>query len=237
MPAYASVGLTLGGLAVIERIVPELAVTAEEFGDVADAVLHPSEEAHVATAVDGRRREFTTGRHCARRALAALGFAPTAIPRGPSGAPSWPDGVIGSMTHCDGYRAVVVAHRRDLVAIGIDAEPHDPLPDGVLRLVSLPQERERLDALGAAHPGIHWDRLLFSAKESVYKAWSPLTGRWLDFAQVDVAFDPAGTFVGRLLVPGPTIGELPLTAFAGRFLVDRGLIATAVAQPQPTPQP
>lgn len=110
----------------------------------------------------------------------------------------------------------------------MDAEPHAPLPDGVFDAIALPAEQARAAALAAAHPGICWDRLLFSAKESVYKAWFPVTGRWLDFAEADIVLDPAGTFAARLLVPGPVIGGVRMTAFHGRFLVDRGLVLTAI---------
>ncbi|WP_174531558.1 4'-phosphopantetheinyl transferase family protein, partial [Micromonospora maritima] len=117
--------------------------------------------------------------------------------------------------------------------LGVDAEPHAPLPEGVLDAVALPAERARTAALRAAHPHVCWDRLLFSAKESVYKAWFPLTGRFLDFAEADITVEPAGTFAARLLVPGPRVGGAELTAFDGRFLVERGLLLTAVTVPAP----
>ena len=70
-----------------------------------------------------------------------------------------------------------------------------------------------------ASPGTCWDRLLFSAKESVYKAWFPLTRRWLGFEEADITIDPAdGTFTARLLVPAPVAGGSPLTGFTGRWL-------------------
>jgi 4'-phosphopantetheinyl transferase EntD len=140
--------------------------------------------------------------------------------------------VVGSMTHCAGYRACAVAHDRDLVTIGLDAEPHDKLPDGVLGEVSSEEERKRLDALAASAPGVHWDRVLFSAKESVYKAWFPLTQRWLGFEDASVTIDPEnGTFTAQLLVAGPDLGGAPLAGFSGRWLVDGGLIMTAIAVP------
>ena len=88
----------------------------------------------------------------------------------------------------------------------MDAEPHDTLPDGVLEAVASGGEQARLAALTAAGPGVCWDRLLFSAKESVYKAWFPLTRRWLGFEEACVDFDPAsGSFTARLLVDGPVV--------------------------------
>jgi len=137
--------------------------------------------------------------------------------------------VVGSMTHCAGYRAAVVAHAADVAALGVDAEPHAPLPDGVLDAIALPAELARTAGLAAARPLTCWDRILFSAKESVYKAWFPLTGRWLDFAEADIVVDPAGSFTARLLVPGPSIRGVAVTTFSGRFVVDGGLVLTVVA--------
>jgi 4'-phosphopantetheinyl transferase EntD len=214
---------------VIEEILPPAVVAVEAFDDPPGVLLFPEEEATLRRAVDKRRREFTTARHCARTALARLGLPPAAIVPGPRGAPRWPDGVVGSMTHCAGYRAAALGHARELTTIGLDAEPHEKLPDGVLDAISLPDERERLSRLAAEAPVIHWDRLLFSAKESVYKAWFPLTGRWLGFEEANLAIDAGtATFAARLLVPGPTIGGAECREFTGRFLVRDGLILTAI---------
>ncbi|MFF5175168.1 4'-phosphopantetheinyl transferase [Micromonospora sp. NPDC000089] len=218
---------------MIERILPSAVVVEECFTDPDGLRPHPAEERIIANAVAKRRREFTTVRHCARRALARLGLPPVAILPGVRGAPGWPAGIVGSMTHCDGYRGAVLARATAIGSVGVDAEPLAPLPDGVLDAIALPAERTRTAALLADRPDVCWDRLLFSAKESVYKAWFPLTGRWLDFAEADIVFDPAGTFRARLLVPGPRLGGTELTAFDGRFLVDRGLVLTAVTVPAP----
>ncbi|MFD0027341.1 4'-phosphopantetheinyl transferase family protein [Streptomyces sp. NPDC055059] len=94
------------------------------------------------------------------------------------------------MTHCPGYRAAAVASRTRLLSLGIDAEPHAPLPAGVLDLVADPVERAALARLARTHPGVHWDTLLFSAKESVFKAWFPLMGSWLDFTDARLHFRP-----------------------------------------------
>jgi 4'-phosphopantetheinyl transferase EntD len=107
--------------------------------------------------------------------------------------------------------------------VGIDAEVDGPLPAGVARLVASEAEREHLTKLAESSPGVHWDRVLFSAKESVYKVWSPMTGEWLDFLAATIEIDPAtATFTARVLVPGP-IGEL-----TGRYLVEDGLVLTAI---------
>ena len=217
---------------MIEKILPATVASAEAFTDPPDAVLFPQEEALMATAAGKRRREFATARSCARTALAELGVTPAPILRGERGEPRWPPGFVGSITHCAGYRAAAVARAIDVLAIGVDAEPDEPLPDGVLDIVSGPGERERLRRLAAAAPATCWDRLLFSAKESVYKAWFPLTGRWLDYEDVDLSIDAAdGTFGARLLTDATRAGGFLLTGFAGRWLASDGLIVTAVTVP------
>src|SRR5262249_60881129 len=110
--------------------------------------------------------------------------------------------------------------------VGIAAEPPQPLPGRVPPGVSLPAARAALTALAAGHPGVCWDRLLFCAKESVYKAWFPLTRRWLGFQQAEITIMEYGIFEARLLVPRPS-----LTGFTGRWLVRAGLVLTAIAGP------
>jgi 4'-phosphopantetheinyl transferase EntD len=214
---------------VIGDILPPEAAVAEEFGDVPDVMLFPEEEAVIARAVDKRRREFTTARACARDALDQLGLPPVPIVPGPRGAPGWPAGIVGSITHCAGYRAAAVARDREVVTIGLDAEPHKSLPAGVLGAIASAGEQAALAALTAARPGICWDRMLFSAKESVYKAWFPLTRRWLGFEEASVTIDPARqAFNARLLVDGPVVNGARLVGFEGRWRVRDGLIGTAI---------
>lgn len=217
---------------MIGDILPPKLVAEEAFSDRLDVPLFPEEEEVIARAADKRRREFTTARACARAALAKLGIPAAPILPGERGAPQWPAGVVGSITHCDGYRAAAVALGSDIATIGLDAEPHAPLPGGVLNAVSLPPERARLAELAVSAPGLCWDRMLFCAKEAVYKAWFPLTGRWLGFGDAHVDFDPVDeTFTARLLVPGPAVSGEELTGFSGRWLVRSGLIVTAIALP------
>jgi 4'-phosphopantetheinyl transferase EntD len=216
--------------AVISHILPPSVMVEEMFSDPDGVKLFPEEEAVIAKAVAKRRKEFATVRACARTALARIGVGPVPIVPGERGAPRWPSGVVGSITHCEGYRACAVARDSDIVTIGLDAEPHDRLPDGVLGAVTSAAERARLAELTAAEPGLYWDRMLFSAKESVYKAWFPLTRRWLGFEDAAVDFDPASrTFTARLLVQGPVVNGRPLTVFDGGWRVSNGLIVTAIA--------
>jgi 4'-phosphopantetheinyl transferase EntD len=102
----------------------------------------------------------------------------------------------------------------------------------MLELIALDEERVRLRELTARMPDICWDRLLFSAKESVYKTWFPLARSWLGFESADIVIDPdKGTFTVRLLVQGPLVNGSPLTRLNGRWLADQEFLLTAVVVP------
>lgn len=215
---------------MIEALLPDGVVAVDTREDWPDVVLFPEEETAIERAVENRRREFVTARGCARRALEKLGLPPTSIPVGSRGEPSWPTAVVGSITHCRGYRGCALARATSFAAIGIDAEPHEELPPGLLDRIARGEERARLGELMRAEPAVHWDRLLFCAKEAAYKTCFPLTKRRLDFEDTTIAVDPsAQTFHIRLLVPGPLVDERRLAALDGRWSVHDGLIFTAIA--------
>jgi 4'-phosphopantetheinyl transferase EntD len=215
---------------VIEEILASTVSAEEAFDDRVEAVFFPEEAAIVANAVDKRRREFMAARACAHRALTRLGVQLSPILTGERGVPIWPEGVVGSITHCTGYRAAAVAHVREVLTIGIDAEPNEGLPSDVLTLISLKPERVMLAEL-AELDGTCWDRLLFSVKETVYKAWFPITGHILDFKDVQVTINPAeGTFSARILISASAHGKSGPTDFTGNWMGRDGLLLTAVAR-------
>lgn len=226
---------------MIEELVPKPLCVAETFGDDPAAYLLPAEEPIVARAVEKRRREVTNARSCARRALRELTGeqAPDpAILRGERGEPLWPAGVVGSITHTAGYCAAVVGTAGEVRSVGIDAEQHGPLPDGVLAHIAFGPELDELAELAGsdrrsdAEPPVHWDRLLFSAKESVYKAWYPLTRRWLGFEDAVLHVVPAErAFHATIQIDPTTLDGPPLTELSGRFLARDGLIVTAIVVP------
>ena len=83
---------------------------------------------------------------------------------------------------------------------------------------------------------MHWDRLLFCAKEAVYKAWFPLTERWLGFEDAHITFGPPdrrapaagdGSFHSSFWYRADPDGP-PLASLDGRWLVSDGLVITAI---------
>ncbi|MGO9489729.1 MAG: 4'-phosphopantetheinyl transferase family protein [Solirubrobacteraceae bacterium] len=216
---------------MIEAILPGAVSAVEQRGDGASGSLYPAELSALGDAVARRREEFATGRACAREALAGLGIGPAPVPSAPDGAPCWPPGVVGSITHCEGYRACAVGRREEIAAVGIDAEPDAPLPVGVIGEIALAEELACVARLAGETPGISWDRLLFSAKEALYKAWRPLADRQLGFADATLALTVEGTFSARLLAPGPLLAGGRPTTVPGRWLAGDGLLLTAVVLP------
>jgi 4'-phosphopantetheinyl transferase EntD len=226
----------IDGKLMIEQILPEQVTSFETFRDPPQATLFPEERHYVSDAVESRQREFTTGRYCARQALRRLGApAELPLPRDVRGAVIWPDQVAGAITHCRGYRAAAVARVTETVSVGIDAEPNEPLPPGVLEAIALPEEQVMVKELLRDEPRVRWDRVLFSAKESVYKTWYPMTRRFLEFEDAILDLDPlTGEFSARLYpqrlygIPGAP------HEFTGRWMAGNGLVVTAIARPATT---
>ncbi|KUI25041.1 4'-phosphopantetheinyl transferase [Mycobacterium sp. IS-1742] len=217
-------------MTLLPEVLGDRVISAERYDDPPDIAPLPEEEPLIARSVAKRRNEFVTVRHCAREALDVLGLPPVPILKGDKGEPRWPDGVVGSLTHCEGFRGAAVARRGDVRSVGIDAEPHGVLPNGVLDAISLPAERSALAGLPG---GLHWDRILFCAKEATYKAWFPLTHRWLGFEDAHITFHvdgsgSTGRFVSRVLIDPAAETGPPLTTLEGRWSVRDGLALTAI---------
>jgi 4'-phosphopantetheinyl transferase EntD len=215
---------------LLSAVVSTPIASAELYDDPLDLAPLSEEEPLIARSVAKRRNEFITVRYCARQALGDLGLPPVPILKGDKGEPCWPDGVVGSLTHCEGFRGAVVGRSGDVRSVGIDAEPHAELPKGVLDAISLPAERSELTALPG---GAHWDRILFCAKEATYKAWFPLTHRWLGFEDAHITFSvdgsgSGGSFESRILIDPAAESGPPLTTLSGRWSVDEGLVLTGI---------
>lgn len=220
---------------IFERIlVPWPVITEEARLPVEPPALPPEEAAQVADSVTRRRVEFATGRLCARRALARLGIDTFILRNDARRMPQWPPGIVGSLTHTGdvpgGYCAVAVARADAILTIGIDAEMADELPLHLWRLVLTSAEQGWLAAQDTERQGL-LAKVIFSAKESFYKAQFPITGRGLGFHDVEVDLDmERGAFVTR--VSEGSAAGLEVARWTGRFCLDEEVVRTALVAPR-----
>ncbi len=163
------------------EILPNGALSIETSKHMKWVPLFAEEQLAIRRAGPKRRAEFISARACAREALSRIGFPDTPVPKRADGAPVWPDGVVGSVTHCAGLRAVAVASRDLVSGLGIDAEVNAPLPAGVLATISSQSERAQLACFAVPGRPLAQDRLLFSAKEAAFKC---LRGAGADVADI-----------------------------------------------------
>ena len=211
---------------LIESLCPSEAAVAV-FSGVDAIELFPEEESAVATALDTRREEFALGRACARDALSRLGVSPAPIPVSPDRAPSWPEGIVGSITHSAGFACAVVARSDSIAGIGIDIEARQrPMRETLERFIRTPAERISQQNLPLAIDPL---RLVFSAKESVHKCVAPLSGVTLGFHDVELDVDVASrTFRARLV--GRCDAAIPdLDLLSGRFAITSHFVITTAA--------
>lgn len=199
-------------------------VGIECFRDVSLEHLYPQELALISNSVSERQKEFSTARWCARKAMEKLGYPPYPILRGMNREPLWPEGLVGSITHCFGYRAAVLAKNKYYHSIGIDAEPHLPLPNDVIIAITSEQERKHLLDLEKYKDHLQWERILFSIKESIFKSWYPITHTWLDFTQANIYIDPINNvFEANLILECYKIWPYS-TNIKGKWTVSNNLI-------------
>lgn len=144
-------------------------------------MLWAQESAAMTRATPKRRAEFAAGRDAARAAMAELGIPPVAIAQGADRAPIWPTGLSGSISHCQQWCIASVANHADYATLGIDIEPATPLDIDLVEIICTATEREWLAA--QTDPGLA-AKMIFSAKEAVYKAQYPLTGKVIGFDAV-----------------------------------------------------
>lgn len=181
--------------------------------------LHPDERALVERAVDKRRREFAAGRRCARTLLAQLGHAGPLL-RNDDRTPRWPEGLVGSISHCADLCVVAIARRATHASLGLDVEPDAALEPPIWKKICTPGELMNLvEAAPAAERG-RVARLVFSAKEATYKSVYPLMGKVFGFQDVELSIDFAQRrFTPRLdaaIAAQLPAGLLPTGTFARR---------------------
>ncbi|HWU61349.1 MAG TPA: 4'-phosphopantetheinyl transferase superfamily protein [Ensifer sp.] len=147
------------------------------------ALLLPEEAASMTSRMDHMRDASGAVRYVARGLLGHVGLAVVPLLKAPSGAPVWPAGAVGSMAHDDDFAIAAVASAASFAGLGIDIEPAEPLAEDVAAIV-----RMSGDVLDGVEERLA-SRLLFAAKEAVYKAVFPRDQLVLGFEDVAVDFN------------------------------------------------
>jgi 4'-phosphopantetheinyl transferase EntD len=226
MPTGSLIELLIMNSTLFSKILPTTVRCVEQIG-ILNGLLLPEESSLLAESmVEKRLVELSAGRTCAREALELFNLPKLPIMRGSKGEPIWPSGFAGSITHCEGYCAAAVARTQDYSSLGIDAEINKPLPPGVLDLIATPPEKLWLQTM--ASDFINWSRLLFSIKESIYKAWYPKVGRWLEFQHANVKINDQSRTFRAELHPSANLNLGEPLEFEGTFLVTPSLLLSCV---------
>ena len=186
--------------------------------------LTDDEQAYIGRAVPGRQAEFASARRCARRALADLGVVAGSLVPYPDRSPRWPAGVRGSISHVRSCCAVAVTPEAMVAGVGIDLEIAEPLAPALMDRVCTAAEQTRLAAVAADRRGA-LAKLIFSAKEAVYKCQYPSTLAVLDFLDVELALDLDGD--SFRVVSAPAGVSADWRRLQGRFVFSGDLILTS----------
>ena len=204
-----------------------LAVFAVRFNDAEfDPAYFGKSRMHVPAAVQQsvrrRQAEFFYGRMCVRHALRELGTVnpETAVDIGPRRAPSWPPGIVGSISHCSGLAGAVVLASSACRGIGIDIEEivNSESAAHLARFVVDAGELRYLDAVGGLSLATKLT-IVFSAKESFFKALSETVGRIFEFdaikvRQIDLRHGTVDFVVSGMLCPEFRPGDSCRSQFA-----------------------
>ena len=202
----------------------------EHLSDSTDFLLHPEEEKISASFGSSKRRsEFSLGRYCAHRALSKFELESVPILRNTENRePYWPESVRGSITHSEGFAAAAVGLTKDVSGIGIDLESLSRRVDfNIRRHVCVEKEREFLETLPAEQAN-RYLRIIFSAKESIFKCFFPISQTYLSFQDAAIIIDENNSefsFVLSKACSGITSAGFQ---HSGRFSIKDDLLLTSI---------
>lgn len=206
-----------GKAGLLARLAPPGCAAAEIRDCGQPVALRAGEVLHVEGASAKRQRDFALGRDCAHRALAQLGAVPETLARDARGAPLWPRGIVGSITHTEGYAAAAVARQGLFCRLGIDAERVGRVTPDIAARLFTPRETAAMAGLD----GAAWRRaatIRFSAKEACYKTLQG-AAKLPAFRALPIALTGDGFTLDE------EWGEAP-PRLTGRFLVEKDLVVT-----------
>jgi 4'-phosphopantetheinyl transferase EntD len=144
------------------------------------------------------------------------------VDRDKDGVPIWPEGVVGSISHCKEYSCACVAKVEDFLAVGVDIERQGRVKEEMRRVILVEGERQRFTA--------SWQvDCIFSAKESFYKLLYPKGKTFFGFQDAEVVELTESFFTISLLrsLPGWKEGTL----FRGEIKIFDNHLLTKIFHP------
>jgi 4'-phosphopantetheinyl transferase EntD len=188
--------------------------------------LMPQERIFVEAAVEKRQREFATARVLARRLLADYGIRQYPLLNDDDRVPVWPEGFVGSISHCDDCCAVALLGKSEnTISIGIDVEPDTAINPDLWSSFATDNELCWIKSGANTSPG-RLAHLLFSAKEAAYKCIFPITRKLIGFHDIEIEFDLEGSFFYPAILDKDLTSFLNSSRLSGRFRLTDGFILT-----------
>lgn len=139
----------------------------------------------IATATSRRQRSYLAGRACAQILYQRYGISwdqlfPATGPLTSQRCPQWPKGFVGSISHSRHLAIACLQPVKHCLSVGVDIEE-------IIQTERMDRLRKRI-----LHPDEDWVNtpqalsLVFSFKESLYKALHPILDRYIGFQEIRV---------------------------------------------------
>ena len=224
---------TVGLSSELAVLFPAGAICAVLTGSGNPNDLLPEEAQYVQKAVASRREEFAAGRACAAQALSEIGVEDFPLRVGSDRRPVWPAGIIGSITHTEGFCAAVVARQRDYRAIGIDTEVSARVKPELWPRICGP-EMGYLEGMSKSWRPVA-ATLIFCIKEAFYKCQYNLTGEYLGFDAARVEIQEGLSQKGEFAIfasNATVVSRLASVPLTGRYLFHEPFVTAGLAIPQ-----
>lgn len=176
-----------------------------------------------------RKAEFLAGRFCAEKALNMINIRQYTVHSDKNRCPLWPEGIKGSITHNNNFAMAAITTKPSVLGIGIDIE----------RIISSSEMNEIKDEvlfddefkvleLATYTPEILFS-LIFSIKESFFKAVYPSTGVFFGFNAVRVtSFDFKVNQFELVVCKDLSVSIRNGKSYRGRFDIFSDIVLTMV---------
>jgi enterobactin synthetase component D len=141
---------------------------------------------YIANAVQKRKAEFLAGRFCAKKVLNKLKVTNYAVLADKNRCPLWPEHIKGSITHNNNFAMAAITTKPSVLGIGIDIESiiSATVINNIVEEVLFDDEYSLLKRdLGT--PEMLFS-LIFSIKETFFKAAYPSTGYFFGFDAIKI---------------------------------------------------